>query len=93
MMFIESTGGAKTPQDIAKAVRKYGVCIAVKDDPFLNGKRYYYTVEDFDEDRILEVTYIEGIAVATTWLPPTAKKLLQRDPIDVMEHQLKFGGF
>ena len=92
-LFIESTGGCKTPDDIAKSLKKYGTLIAVKPDPYLNGQRKYYTIETFGDSRVVEVLIIDNKAVYTKYLPPECKKVLQRQQVDVLADQIQYGNF
>lgn len=76
-MFVESTNGAKTPKDIAKSLKKYGSLLAILPDPIFCGERKYYSInEQFDDERIVEVLYMGGEAVATTYLPKEARKAI-----------------
>lgn len=92
-LFIETTNGTKSPDDVAKALRKYGTLIAIKPDTYLNGQRKYYTIEHFDDDRIAEVLIINGKAVYVQYLPASAKKALLRNTTDVLSDQIQFGNF
>lgn len=92
-MFVESTNGAKTPKDIAKSLKKYGSLLAVFPDPIFCGERKYYSIkEQFDDERIVEVLYMGGEAVATTFLPKEARKaiLMQKNK---SQPEFSFGGF
>lgn len=64
-MFIETTGGAKTPEAIAKSLKKNGHLIASIKDPSLNGRRKYYKIKESGADRIIEVLIIEEKAIST----------------------------
>lgn len=92
-MFINTTNGAKTPEEIAKSLKKYGHLIAICPDIHLNGKRKYYSIKDFDDDRIVEVLFIGEKAVATTYLPAEAERLLARSRTDKLSDQIMFGNF
>lgn len=92
-MFYETTGGAKTPEAIAQSLKKYGHLIAIHADPYLNGRRKYYTIETFDDDRVVEVLFIGEKAIYTQYLPPETKKALDRSQTEVLQDQIKYGNF
>ena len=78
-MFVISTQGVKTPEEVYNSLKKYGHLIAVHPDPFLNGTRKYYTIKHFDDDRIVEVLIIGEQVIYTQFVPASAEKTLVRN--------------
>ena len=78
-MFVISTQGVKTPEEVYKSLKKYGHLIAIHPDPFLNGTRKYYTIKHFDDDRIVEVLIIDEKVIYTQFVPASAEKTLVRN--------------
>ena len=78
-MFVISTQGVKTPEEVYNSLKKYGHLIAVQPDPILNGTRNYYTIKHFDDDRIVEVLIIEDKVIYTQFVPASAEKTLVRN--------------
>lgn len=69
-MFIQTTGGAKTPEEIYKSLKKYGHLVARVQDYTLNGVRKYFSIkEQFDDPRIVEVLIICEKVIYTQYLP------------------------
>lgn len=92
-MFVITTGGTKTPEEVYKSLKKYGHLIAIHPDTFLNGTRKYYTIEHFDDDRIVEVLIIGDKVVYTQFVPASAEKTLVRNTDTKNNRDILFGGF
>ena len=60
----------------------------------LNGTRKYYTIEHFDDDRIVEVLIIGEEVIYTQFIPPSAEKALVRNTdIPKKNTEIIFGEF
>ena len=92
-MFVITTGGAKTPDEVYKSLKKYGHLIAIHPDAFLNGTRKYYTIKHFDDDRIVEVLIIGEQVIYTQFVPASVEKTLVRNVETPNNRESLFGGF
>ena len=78
-MFIETTGGAKTPEQIYNSLKKYGHLVGIVRDQTLNGVRKYYSIkEQFDDARIVEVLIICDKVIYTQYLPAETSDSIQK---------------
>lgn len=78
-MFVISTQGVKTPEEVYNSLKKYGHLIAIHPDSHLNGTRKYYTIKHFDDDRIVEVLIMDDKVIYTQFIPPSAEKALVKN--------------